>query len=139
MNLTMISKPKCLVLLFALALLWSLAGPALAYDSQTSREAGVLVNVQPSQLAPGRPAVFRLLMNTHSVELDQDLTAVSVLSDDLGNQYRPSGWKGSPPGGHHRRGELSFPALNSKATQVKLVIKDIGRARERSFAWKLER
>lgn len=132
------AKQAGLALVAALALVFSLAGASLAYESRSDRQAAVYVEVQPTKLAPGQPAVFQVRLNTHSVELSQDLTKVATLSDDLGNKYQPSSWKGSPPGGHHRSGTLSFPALNAKAAKVTLVLRNIGTAK-RSFAWSLKK
>ncbi|RJX28423.1 MAG: hypothetical protein C4525_16865 [Desulfarculus sp.] len=126
-------------LLAALVLVFSLTGASLAYDRQTDRQAAVNVEVQPSKLAPGQPAVFQLRLSTHSVELSQDLTKVAALSDDAGNQYRPRSWQGSPPGGHHRSGTLTFPPLSSKAARVTLTLRGIGTAAQRSFAWELKK
>lgn len=131
-------QPKVVIALAVLALGLLAAVPALAYDSQLDRQARVYVQVQPTALQPGQPVVFAVSLNTHSVELGQDLAKVSTLTDDLGNKYAPSAWKGSPPGGHHRSGTLAFPALNPKASKVTLVISGIGGV-NRSFTWKVEK
>ena len=53
--------------------------------------------------------LFKVAMNTHSVDLDPyDLSSSSYLSDDKDNKYSPLGWK-SAPGRHHREGDLVFP------------------------------
>ena len=131
-------KPKLVIALAVLALGLLAAAPALAYDSRLDRQARVFVQVQPTTLQPGQPVTFAVSLNTHSVELSQDLAKVSTLSDDLGNKYSPSAWKGSPPGGHHRSGTLLFPALNPKATKVTLLISGVGGV-NRSFTWKVEK
>lgn len=131
-------KSKLLIALAVLALGLLAAVPALAYDSQLNGQARVFVQVQPTTLQPGQPGVFAVSLNTHSVELGQDLAKVSTLTDDLGNKYAPSAWNGSPPGGHHRSGTLLFPALNPKAAKVTLVISGVGGV-NRSFSWKVEK
>lgn len=113
----------------------TLSLPAMAFESKASRGNGVRVDVVPVKLAAGQAAQFKVRMNTHSVEIDQDLTAVSDLRDDQGRQYRPAKWEGSPPGGHHRKGVLSFPALESSARSVTLTIRDIAGVAERTFTW----
>lgn len=77
-----------------------------AYERKSSSEKKVRVEVVPVQLASGKPAKFEVRMNTHSVDLSQDMVAVSILKDDNGHEYRPQGWTGSPPGSHHRSGVL---------------------------------
>jgi hypothetical protein len=78
---------------------------------RSNRENRVRVDVKPVQLTPGQPVNFEVRMNTHSVGLNQDLLTVSTLTDDQGNEYQPTNWEESPPGGHHRTGVLEFPAL----------------------------
>ena len=77
-------------------------------------------------------------MNTHSVELDQDLAAISSLNDNKGNTFQAIGWDGSPPGGHHRSGTLSFPALAPGTETVTLIIKGVGKDSERIFSWQVQ-
>ena len=128
----------------ALALLVSLAlvGPvsqAVAYESKSSGENGVQVEVKPVELTAGKPASFEVSMNTHSGDLSQDLTAVATLKDNQGREYKPLNWRGSSPGGHHRRGTLEFPALAVSAKSVTLTIRKIAEVPERPFQWQLEK
>lgn len=118
---------------------FGLASDAEAYKSITSRKNGVTVDVKPLQFAPGKPAKFEVRMNTHSVNLSQDMVASSKLKDDQGREYRPVTWQGPPPGGHHRRGVLEFPTLEGSPKSVTLVIRNIGAVPERTFEWKVER
>ena len=112
---------------------------AEAYSSITSRKNGVTVDVKPRKFAPGEPVTFHVRMNTHTVDLAEDMTAVSTLKDDQGREYRPVSWKGAPPGGHHRRGVLEFPTLDGSTKSVTLVIRNVGGVPERAFEWKVER
>ncbi len=80
-------------------------------------------------------------MNTHSVDLDQyDLGELAVLRDDAGNEYHPISWD-SPPGGHHRRGALTFPLPDSlsqgEARYLEIVIQDIAGIEQRVLKWEL--
>jgi hypothetical protein len=109
-----------------------------AYERKSSSEKKVRVEVVPVQLASGKPAKFEVRMNTHSVDLSQDMVAVSRLKDDNGHEYRPQGWTGSPPGSHHRSGVLEFQALEGNPNSVTLVIRDIANFPKRIFEWKLE-
>lgn len=127
------------ICLLALTLLLSTAALALAYDMQASNDNGVRVTVTPKTLAQNQTAEFEVSLNTHSVELSQDLTAVAELRDDQGRTYTPSRWDGAPPGGHHRRGTLIFPALKGPVRSVTLIIRDVAKVPERTFNWKVVR
>lgn len=122
-----------------LVIVMGLALEASAYKSKINRKNSVSVDVKPVQLAPGQTVKFEVRMTTHSVELDQDIVASSTLKDNNGREYRPVGWNGSPPGGHHRKGVLEFPALEGEPKAVTLVIRDISNVPERIFAWDVER
>lgn len=98
---------------------------------------GVSIKVEPMAFAFGKPVRFRIYLNTHSGSLDVDLTKDAVLADDTGTVYRATGWEGSPPGGHHRNGVLSFPEVGAQAQSLKLTIKDVSGVPERVFQWTL--
>ena len=109
------------------------------WETKTEDQASVTVVVTPLDLAPGSSEwKFDIGINTHSVELDQDMTKVVVLTDDLGKEYVPVRWDGAPPGGHHREGVLTFSAPTSVPQSVRLTIKDIGGIPERTFEWDLK-
>ena len=130
------SKPVWM--LMSLALVFVLISNVYAYRSITSRENAVTVDVRPVQLANGEPVKFMVRMNTHSVNLAEDMLAVSELRDDKGKTYQPVNWKGSPPGGHHRRGTLEFPKLEGSPKTVTLVIRNVSDVPERTFQWDIE-
>ena len=111
---------------------------AKGFETKSSRENMVRVDVTPLDCTPGKAAKFQIRMNTHSVDLGYDVAALSTLKDNQGREYRPVSWQGSPPGGHHRSGILEFPALEGNPNRVTLVIKDIADVPERTFEWKLE-
>jgi len=131
-------KPFKLIGILSFTLLLSTAVSALAYDMQASNDNGVRVTVTPRTLAQNQAAEFDVSLNTHSVDLSQDLAAVSELRDDQGNSYAPSRWDGSPPGGHHRKGTLFFPALKASVHSVTLIIRDVAKVPERAFSWKVQ-
>src|SRR3989338_7168720 len=79
---------------------------------------------------------FEIVMDTHSVALDQDMAAVSKLIDDKSSEYKPTSWKGDGPGGHHRSGILRFEGVAQKPKSIKLIIGSIGGV-ERNFSWNL--
>ncbi len=120
-----------------LALAFGPASSALAYEMQASNDNGVRVTVTPKTLSANQPAAFDISLNTHSVPLDQDLTAASELKDDQGRRYLPDRWEGSPPGGHHRKGTLVFPDLQPSVKSVILTIRNVAQIPERTFKWQL--
>lgn len=126
------------IMVFALLLSVGFALDANAYGSKTSRKNMVTVNVKPNRITPGNPVRFKVRISTHSVELADDMVSVSTLKDDLGREYRPVRWEGSPPGGHHRKGILVFTALEGNPKSITLVIRGIGNIPERLFEWKIE-
>jgi hypothetical protein len=132
----LISRSVFLIIIMVLAL--GIVLNAYAYKSITNRESRVTVDVSPEQLAIGQPIQFQVRMNTHSVELSQDIVAISELRDDLGKIYHPLKWQGSPPEGHHRKGLLEFPVLEGSPTSVKLIIKGVADVSERIFEWEIE-
>lgn len=119
-------------------LVMGVALEAWAYKRISSRKNSVNVDVVPVQLAPGQQVKFDVRMSTHSVELSQDMVAVSLLKDSNGQEYRPENWKGSPAGGHHRSGTLEFPAIKGNPGSVTLIIKNISNVPERVFTWKVK-
>ena len=129
----------------ACSLLLSLLGPAsaiaqavpAALAAQTSRGGGVTVTVTPKDLAAGASRwEFEVVLDTHSAELSQDLAVSAALIDPAGRRHAPLGWDGDPPGGHHRKGVLSFRPLDG-VDEVTLHIRDVGAA-EHSLRWSLK-
>lgn len=116
----------------------SAAVSAWAYSEKSSNQNGVRVQVAPQELAVGKPVRFLIRLNTHTVELDQDLTKVSELRDSKGQTYGVVNWEGSPPGGHHRSGTLTFSELKTDSGEITLTLRDIGGVPERVFTWEFE-
>ncbi len=107
---------------------------------QSNEAGGVAIEVQWVK-AEGNALIFRVDMNTHSVELDRyDLKKLAVLRDDAGNEYRPVAWD-SAPGGHHRSGTLAFPLPDSlsqgKTKFIEMVIQDVAGIKQRVLKWEL--
>ncbi len=109
--------------------------PASEFETQSNSGGSVTVDVKPTALVPGAPVAFDIAMNTHSVELDDDMVKISILRDDAGNAYRSTGWEGDGGGGHHRSGTLAFPAPSGRPKYVELVIKGLADIPERVFKW----
>ncbi|MBI3971777.1 MAG: hypothetical protein HY332_10860 [Chloroflexi bacterium] len=114
-----------------------------AAATQTSE--GGQVTVKVTWPGPSAGPVFTVAMDTHSVDLDgYDLKQLAALRTDDGREVRPSAWQ-APKGGHHREGQLTFPAslgngtpLISPTTRaIELVIRDVTGVAERRFRWTL--
>jgi hypothetical protein len=108
----------------------------------TQRSEGGQVTVAVTWGGKETGPVFRVVMDTHAVDLDgYDLRQLAVLRAG-GREVRPSGWD-APKGGHHREGTLTFPSASADgsptmgpaAGTVELVIRDIAGVPERIFRW----
>lgn len=109
------------------------------WESKIDEQANVTVTVTPSELgAESKEWKFDIVMSTHSVELDQDMTKVAVLIDDSGKEYSPVRWEGAPIGGHHREGILIFNKITPASKSIELKISNIG-AVVRTFDWQLNK
>jgi hypothetical protein len=86
--------------------------------------------------SPEGQVAFDMLINTHSGSLNFDLVEISTLSDGRGNIYAPLSWNGSPPGGHHRSGTLTFQSVDKSGT-LTLVITSVG-TKDRVFSWNIK-
>jgi hypothetical protein len=117
------------------------ANTAPAGDSltQTNDEASVIVEVTPLNLSDKSAATldFKIVLNTHSVDLAYDLTTIATLGSDAGEQVQPTTWDGPTGGGHHREGTLSFPQLKNRGQVLTLTLRGIAAVPERTFTWKV--
>lgn len=104
------------------------------WETKTEEQASVTVVVTPLDISPQSTEwKFDVGMNTHSVELDQDMTKSAVLIDDQGKEYKPLSWEG-PVGGHHREGTLTFTPVTPTPKTVELKITGIANV-IRTFTW----
>lgn len=101
---------------------------------QTNRAGMVTVKVTPQALSSAAPLRFEVVLDTHSVELTQDMREIAALSDGV-REYKPTAWDGSPPGGHHRKGVLVFAPVSPMPASLTLTIRDIAGVPERRFTW----
>lgn len=112
-------------------------GRLQAWDTKTDQQADVTVAVTPRDLSPQSGEwKFDIGMDTHSVELNQDMAKSAVLLDDQGTEYTPIAWEG-PVGGHHRQGILIFKSITPAPGSVQLKISGIGDV-IRIFNWQLK-
>lgn len=127
---------------FTILAVWTIASerraPELTRVSTKEQSAGnVTVTVTPQELTPGKPAAFLLVFDTHSVDLTFDVSRIAELRDEKGTTYGTPTWTGDPPGGHHRKGTLTFPTPLTKTQGITLILKNIAGIPERSFTWNL--
>jgi hypothetical protein len=110
-------------------------------DAQTNVGGGVTVNV--SRLDTAGAVVFKVVLDTHAVNLDSyDLAQLAVIRTPSGEEVAPLAWE-APAGGHHREGNLTFPVTVADGTpliqadggHLILVIRDIAGIAERAFHW----
>lgn len=107
----------------------------MAPAAQTSNLGGVKITVEPRGFPRGAKTWdFTITLETHTQPLDDDLANASTLSAD-DKSYRPLGWEGAPPGGHHRKGVLRFDAVTPLPQAVELQIRRTGEASPRIFRW----
>lgn len=103
-------------------------------DEQVSRYGGVTVRVEPRGFPREGMWEFAVTLESHTEELDDDLVFSATLFAD-GKPYRPAGWQGSPPGGHHRTGILRFRTITPPPQRVELRIRRADETRPRVFSW----
>lgn len=109
--------------------------PPPALEAKINEEGEVQVMVEPQgSFSPGSTLDFKITLETHSVELSQDLLEVSKLAIDGKDVYSPIAWEGSPAGGHHRNGTLKFSPVKSSFQTIELQIMGIGGV-DRTFRW----
>ena len=124
----------CVVAAMALA-------PAAAAElgMQKNSQSGVTVDVTPADLSAGAKRWdFKLVLDTHSQELNDDLIRTAVLLDPSANSYLPVAWEGAGPGAHHREGVLRFKPIVPRPASVELRIQRAGETTPRSFRWALQ-
>jgi hypothetical protein len=126
-----------LVFLFAV----SAAFPAAAAElsAQKSSERGVTVAVTPLNVsADAKTWDFKIVLDTHSQDLSDDLLKTAVLLDGTGTRHAPVAWEGAAPGGHHREGVLRFKPVTPQPAAIELRITRPGEPGPRSFRWQLK-
>ena len=129
-------KQAVLTCLLAAAVLFPAAAAELATQKSTDR--GVTVDVTPQNLSAGASTWdFKIVLDTHSGELNDDLVKTTALLDDKGDRHVPLKWDGAGPGSHHREGVLRFKPVSPRPRSIELQIRRAGETAPRSFRWKL--
>ena len=112
---------------------------AAEWGTQKNSLRGVTVDVTPADLSAGAKTWdFKLVLDTHSQDLNDDLTKTAVLLDPSAKSYAPIAWEGAGPGGHHREGVLRFKPIARTPASVELRIQRAGETLPRSFRWALQ-
>ena len=112
---------------------------AAEFGAQRSSAGGVTVTVTPQSLAADAKSWdFKVVLDTHSQDLGDDLVKSTVLLDGTGSQHVPVAWDGSAPGGHHREGVLRFKPVTPQPAAIELRIARPGEPGPRSFRWQLK-
>ncbi len=111
------------------------SGQTFELPPRVNQENYVAIEVTPMEFSFTNPSVFKIALNTHRGSLDYDLADITTLVCDRGNEYTPVRWEGTPPGGHHRSGKLTFPALNHEASHLTLTIRGVYDVPKRAFQW----
>ncbi len=113
-------------------------GATQNWESKIDTQSAVTITITPIDISPqSKEWKFNIVMDSHSVELDQDLIKTVVLADDQGKEYVPINWKG-PVGSHHREGMLTFSQVTPAPKYIELKIKNVGGSAERLFSWNLD-
>lgn len=102
-------------------------------QTQEKEIQGVGVLVTPT--VQNKEVIFDISMQSHTVELAEDLMQISELKDQSGKVYKALAWEGAPAGGHHRAGLLKF-ILDSKPREITLTIRQF-RAEDLIFSWEV--
>ncbi len=109
----------------------------LEFASVVNDENYVTFEITPVDFGFDRPVVFEIKMNTHQVDLGFSLMDIAALKVDDDIILDPIAWDGTAPGGHHRDGKLTFPAIPSLAEHLILVIRNVADVEERIFEWQI--
>ena len=130
-------KRAALPCLLAAAII--LPAAAAELGTQKSSDRGVTVAVTPQNLSgDAKTWNFKIILDTHSQDLSDDLVKSSLLLAGAGGQYAPVTWDGAPPGGHHREGVLRFKPISPQPQAIELQIVRPGETAPRSFRWQLK-
>ncbi len=106
-----------------------------SYEDQLKSMGAVDVEVTPISLSPNSNMIFDIALNTHSVDLSYDYTAIISAEDDMGNAYEAISWSGGE-GGHHLKGEIELEPISKSANKITLVIDGVDNQKE-VFEWEL--
>lgn len=120
----------------AAAVVYPVAGADLGTQKSSDRD--VTVSVTPHNLSSdAKTWDFKIVLDTHSQDLSDDLMKSAVLLDGTGARHAPVGWNGAGPGGHHREGVLRFKPVSPRPEAIEIQIMRDDDTKPRSFRWQL--
>lgn len=105
--------------------------------TQKNEEGNVIVSATPEVLTVGKEPRFSLAFDTHTVDLSFNVSETIELIDDTGKTYIKVQWEGSPNGGHHRNGILTFQEPLAQTKYVELIITNVAGVQKRKLRWTL--
>ncbi len=122
------------------AMLFGSGAFAADLATQTSEGDGVTIAVKPVDVsAKATIWSFQVSLSTHSQDLSDDLVRTAYIVNRADKKkMAPTAWKGDAPGGHHRKGVLSFKALTPLPKAIELRIQRGGEKAPRTFRWDLD-
>ena len=87
----------------------------------------------------GDTAGFKVVMDTHSVNLDgYRFEEIVRLRDGRGGELAPTAVEGATGSGHHREATVRFAWPDPKPRTLELVVRGVAGVPERLFQWTLE-
>lgn len=121
-------------LTLALALFVGIAA-AEPLPSRENRQGPVTVSVTVLSAAAGEPLRVKVVLDTHSVNLDRVVFEEAVgLRITEGRDLAAASVEQVTGSGHHREAVLVFPAV-ADSGPVRIVVRNVGGERERLFEW----
>jgi hypothetical protein len=93
---------------------------AAAAAVHTTQSGGVEITATLVRL-DSEGALVQVVLDTHVVELDLDIADNATLTVGRA-EWGPPSWDGDGAGGHHRQGQLIFPARGSAEGTARLSI-----------------
>jgi hypothetical protein len=132
-------RTRLILLSLCLSTFFLIAGGGSAAErlsTQSNSGSGGTVKATPRTLAGGSWE-FDIVFDTHTQDLKDDLMKTASLMA-AGKAHAASGWKGDPPGGHHRKGVLRFDGIDPGLKDMELRIARPGEPKPRSFRWQLK-
>lgn len=126
--------------LIGAAMLFGSTAFAAELAAQSSESDGVTIEIKPVEVsAKAATWSFQVSLSTHSQDLSDDLVRTAFILDRAGNRkLMPTAWRGDAPGGHHRKGLLSFKALTPLPKAIELRVQRAREKAPRMFRWDLD-
>jgi hypothetical protein len=130
---------KPLFVAFVIAAMSLAPAAGAEWGTQKNSQGAVTVAVTPVELSAGAKTWdFKVVLDTHSQTLNDDLIKAVALIDDRGARHAPVAWDGAAPGGHHREGVLRFKPIAPRPQSIELQLRRPNEPAARTFRWALQ-